>query len=184
MKSIVSFSNKRNPKEASKEVIEDIRKRLSFEPDLSLFYATQKYHGNYQEILDRIGDEFGDIPQIGASIDGMIYEDDIRADGMAFVLCHDSEARINVKGASVKGALKSADKLADKVSCKEGAVMLHFPLVHVPGLRDGLEFYARGAYYSQRCKGKEVDKQKEYAEKFSRYCDKNNIFYPPSTILN
>jgi len=184
MKSIVSFSNKRNPKEASKEVIEDIRKRLNFEPDLALFYATQKYNGNYQEILDRFGEEFGDLPQVGASIDGMIYEEDIRTDGMALVLCHDPEARINVKGASVKGALKTADKLADKMSCKEGAIILHFPIVHVPGFRDGFEFYARGAYYSQRCKGKEVEAQKEYADKFSRYCDKNNIFYPAPTILN
>ena len=184
MKSIVSFSNKRNPKEASKEVIDGTRKRLDFEPDLALFYATQKYHGNYQEILDRFGDEFGDIPQIGASIDGMIYEEDIRADGMALILCHDPEAKINVRGASVKGAMKTADKLADKVSCKEGVIMLHFPLVHVPGFRAGLEFNAKGAYYSQRCEGREVKKQKKYAAKFSRYCDKNNIFYPAPTILN
>ncbi|MDY6930461.1 MAG: FIST N-terminal domain-containing protein [Halobacteriota archaeon] len=183
MRSIVSFSNKRSPKEASEEVVNGIQNKLDFEPDLVFVYATQKYHGEYQMILDRIGDEFGDIPQIGASVDGMVYEENIRADGLSLVLCNDSEAEIRVKGERVKGALKTADKLSNKINCKEGVILLHFPLVHVPGLRDGLEFYARGAYYSQRVKGKDVEKQKEYAEKFSRYCDKNNIFYPPPTII-
>ncbi|MDY6965144.1 MAG: hypothetical protein SVM80_04135 [Halobacteriota archaeon] len=184
MKSIVSFSNKRNPKEASKGIMEDVHSRLEFEPDLALFYATQKYHGNYQTMLETIGEEFGDLPQIGASIDGMVYPDDIRADGAALILCHDPDAKIDVKGLKVKGAIKTAEKLADKVSCKEGTILLHFPVVHVPTLRDGIEFYARGAYYSQRCKGKDIEKQKSYASSFSDYCDRKNIFYPPPTILN
>jgi len=43
-------------------------------------------------MLDILNDEYGDIPQIGASVDGMIYPDDMRADGAALVLCEDAGA--------------------------------------------------------------------------------------------
>ncbi|MDP3105752.1 MAG: hypothetical protein Q8M95_14225, partial [Candidatus Methanoperedens sp.] len=78
MKSVTLFSNKKDPKDAARHILEQAKSRLDFEPDLALFYATLKYNGKYQSMLDIFQEEYGDIPQIGASVDGMIYPDDMR----------------------------------------------------------------------------------------------------------
>ncbi|MFZ2412124.1 MAG: FIST N-terminal domain-containing protein [Candidatus Methanoperedens sp.] len=184
MKSITLFSNKKDHKQAARDIIEQGRARLDFKPDLALFYATLKYNGKYQSMLDIFHEEYGGIPQIGASVDGMIYPDDMRMDGAALVLCEDRDARIRVDGVKGKGAIESAEKLAKRIKCEKGAVVLHFPLVHVPGALKSAEFYARGVYYSNLCKGASPEKQKEYAGRFAEYCDRENIFYLPPTILS
>ncbi|MFA4935719.1 MAG: hypothetical protein WC568_07780, partial [Candidatus Methanoperedens sp.] len=89
MKSITLFSNKKDYKQAANDIVEQAHARLDFKPDLALFYATLKYNGKYQSMLDIFHEEYGDIPQIGASVDGMIYPDDMRMDGAALVLCED-----------------------------------------------------------------------------------------------
>src|SRR3990172_6506528 len=132
MKSVALFSNKKDSKDAARHIIEQARSRLDFDPDLALFYSTLKYNGKYQSMLDIFHEEYGDIPQIGASVDGMIYPDDIHTDGAALVLCKDEDARIRVDGVKEKGALESAEKLAQKIKCEKGVVVLHFPLAHVP----------------------------------------------------
>ncbi len=184
MKSITLFSNKKDHKQAAKDIIEQTRERPDFKPDLALFYATLKYNGKYQSMLDMFHEEYGDIPQIGASVDGMIYPDDMHTDGAALVLCEDRDAGIRVDGVKEKGAVESAEKLAKRIKCEKGAVVLHFPLVHVPGALKSGEFYARGFYYSKLCKGAKQEKQKEYARRFSDYSDEENIFYTPPTILS
>ncbi|VVB87926.1 Uncharacterised protein [uncultured archaeon] len=184
MKSITLFSNKKDYKQAAGDIIEQAHSRVDFEPDLALFYATLKYNGKYQSMLDIFHEEYGDIPQIGASVDGMIYPDDIHTDGAALVLCKDDEARIRVEGAKEKGSMKSAEKLAKKVKCEKGVIVLHFPLVHVPDALKSAETFAKGFYYSKRCKGANQEKQKECAGKLADYFDKENIFYLPPTILN
>ena len=184
MKSITLFSNKKDYKQAAKDIIEQAQARLDFKPNLALFYATLKYNGKYQSMLDIFHEEYGGIPQIGASVDGMIYPDDMRMDGAALVLCEDRDARICVDGVKGKGAIESAEKLAKRIKCEKGAVVLHFPLVHVPGALKSAEFYARGFYYSNLCKGASHGKQKEYAGRFADYCDRENIFYLQPTVLS
>ncbi len=183
MKSVTLFSNKKDHKQAARDIVEQARK-LHFEPSLALFYATLKYNGRYQAMLDIFRDEYGDIPQIGASVDGMIYPDDMHTDGAALVLCRDEDAKIRVDGVKEKGAMASAEKLAKRVRCEEGAVVLHFPLVHVPGALKFAQFFAKGFYYSKKCGGAVIEKQKEHAGKFSEYCDRENIFYLPPAVLN
>lgn len=184
MKSITLFSNKKGHKQAAMDIIEQGRARLDFKPDLVLFYATLKYNGNYQSMLDIFHDEYGDIPQIGASVDGMIYPDDMHTDGAALVLCKDKDARIRVDGIKEKGAIESAEKLAKIIKCEKGAVVLHFPLVHVPSTLKFAEFFTKGLYYSKRCEMTNRERQKEYAGKFSDYCNGESIIYLPPTILN
>ncbi len=184
MKSITLFSNKKNHKEAAGDIIEQARSLVDFEPDLALFYATLKYNGKYQSMLDIFHDEYDDVPQIGASVDGMIYPDDIHTDGATLTLCKDEDARIRVEGAKEKGVVRSAEKLAKKVKCEKGAVVLHYPLAHVPSAFKFTQFFAKGFYYSKMCKGANPEKQKEYARKLSDYCNRENIFYQPPTILN
>ncbi len=184
MESITLFSNKKDYKQAANDIIEQARKRLDFKPDLALFYATLKYNGKYQSMLDIFHEEYGDIPQIGASVDGMIYPDDMHTDGAALVLCKEGKARIRVDGVKGKGTVESAEKLAKRIRCEKGAVVLHFPLVHVPGALKFAEFFAKGFYYSKMCKGGNQEKQRDYARKFSDYCDRENIFYMPPTILD
>ena len=53
----------------------------------------------------------------------------------------------------------------------------------MPNILKSAEFFAKGYYYSKQCKGTNIEKQKEYAGKFSDYCDKEKIFYLPPTIL-
>ncbi|MCG2736288.1 MAG: hypothetical protein L6282_07825 [Candidatus Methanoperedenaceae archaeon] len=184
MKSVALFSNKKDSKDAARHIIEQARSRLDFEPDLALFYATLKYNGKYQSMLDIFQEEYGDIPQIGASVDGMIYPDDMHTDGAALVLCKDEDAKISVDGINEKGAVESAEKLAKRVKCDNGAIVLHFPLVHVPNVLKSAEFYTKGIYYSRKCKGAEQELQKEYARSFSDYCNREGIFHLPPTILN
>ncbi len=184
MESVALFSNKKDYKQAANDIIEQAHARLDFKPDLALFYATLKYNGKYQAMLDIFHKEYGDIPQIGASVDGMIYPDDMRTDGAALVLCEDKEARICVDGVKEKGAIESAEKLAKRVKCEKGAVVLHFPAAHVPSAFKFAEFIAKGFYYSKMCRAANIEKRKEYARKFSDYCDRKNIFYLPPTILN
>jgi hypothetical protein len=156
---------------------------MDFKPDLVLFYATLKYNGNYQSMLDVFHEEFGDIPQIGASVDGMIFPEDMRTDGSALVLCKDDDSSINVKGLNEKGVINSAEKLAKMVKCDNGSIVLHFPLIRVPSVLKSAEFFAKGYYYSKQCKGTNLEKKKGFARKFADYCDKENIFYLPPTIL-
>jgi len=179
MKSVALFSNKKDSKDAARHIIEQARSRLDFEPDLALFYSTLKYSGKYQSMLDIFHDEYGDIPQIGASVDGMIYPEDMRSDGAALVMCKDDDAEIRVDGIKEKGAMESAEKLAKKVKCDNGAIVLHFPLVHVPNILKSAEFFAKGFYYSKQCKGANQEKQKDFAQKFADYCERENIFYLP-----
>jgi len=183
MKSITLFSNKKDHKQAARDIIEQAL-ALDFEPDLALFYATLKYSGRYQSMLDIFHEELGDIPQIGASVDGMIFPEDLRMDGAALVLCEDKDARIRVDGIKGKGAIESAEKLAKRMKCEKGAIVLHFPVVHVPGALKSAEFFAKGYYYSKLCDGAKGEKQKEYARKLADYCDRENFFYLPPTILN
>lgn len=129
-------------------------------------------------------DEYGDIPQIGASVDGMIYPDDMRTDGAALVLCEDGEARIRVDGIKGKGAIESAEKLAQRIKCENGVIVLHFPVVHVPSALKGAQFLAKGFYYSKKSKTTDLENQRKYVTQFSDYCDKENIFYQPPMILN
>ena len=182
-KSLTFFSNKKDHNQAAKDLVEQARSKMDFKPDLVLFYATLKYNGNYQSMLDIFHEEYGDIPQIGASVDGMIYPEDMRTDGSALVLCKDDDARISVKGLNEKGVINSAEKLAKMVKCDNGSIVLHFPLVRVPNVLKSAEFFAKGYYYSKQCKGATIEKQKEYTRKFSDYCDKEKIFYLPPTIL-
>ncbi|MCG2737655.1 MAG: hypothetical protein L6282_14820 [Candidatus Methanoperedenaceae archaeon] len=184
MKSIALFSNKKDHKQAANDIIEQARSRVDFVPDLALFYATLKYNGKYQAMLDIFHDEFGDIPQIGASVDGMIYPDDLRIDGAALVLCEDKEAKIRAQGVKEKGSIAAAEKLAKRIKCENGAVILHFPLAHMPDALNFAGFVTKGIYYSMQCKGADGVKQKEIAGKFADYCNSENIFYPPPTILN
>jgi len=83
--------------QAARDLIEQAHSRIDFKPDLILFYATLKYNGKYQSMLDIIHKEFGEVPQIGASVDGMIFPEDMRTDGAALVICRDEKARISVK---------------------------------------------------------------------------------------
>jgi hypothetical protein len=182
-KSITFFSNKKDHNHAAKDLVEQARSKMDFKPDLILFYATLKYNGNYQSMLDVFHEEYGDIPQIGASVDGMIYPDDMRTDGSALVLCKDEGARISVKGLNEKGVINSAEKLAKMVKCDNGSIVLHFPLVRVPSVLKSAEFFAKGYYYSKQCNGTTFEKKKSYVRKFAEYCDKENIFYLPPTIL-
>lgn len=184
MKSITLFSNKKDYKQAAVDIIEQAHSRVDFEPDLALFYATLKYNGKYQSMLDIFHDEYGDIPQIGASVDGMIYPDDMHTDGAALVLCKDDDAKISVDGIKGKGAMESAEKLAKRIKCERGAVVLHFPVVHVPSAFKFAQFFAKGFYYSKRCRTANKEKQKEYVRKFSDYCDRENILYLTSTVLD
>ena len=169
--------------QAANDLIEKARLRNDFHPNLILFYATLKYNGKYQSMLDIFHTEFGKIPQIGASVDGMIFPDDMRTDGAALVLCKDDDARISVKGVFEKGVINSAEKLARMIKCNNGCIVLHFPLVRVPSVLKSAEFFAKGYYYSKKCKGATIENQKEYASRFAQYCDKDNIFYLPPTIL-
>ncbi|MCX9010966.1 MAG: hypothetical protein OIN66_07580 [Candidatus Methanoperedens sp.] len=117
-------------------------------------------------------------------MDGMIYSNEIRTDGAALVLCKDEEATIRVDWAREEGAIKSAEELAKKVKCENGVIVLHFPVIHVPDVIKSTEFIARGLYYSNRCKGANQEKQKEYAGKLADWCDKINMIYLPPTVLN
>ncbi len=135
-------------------------------------------------MLEILNDEFGDIPQIGASVDGMIYPDDLRADGAALVLCNDPGARIQVDSEKGGGVIESAKKLSKRIKCENGVVMLHFPMIHIPGAINFAQFFANGFYYSKKSEIANNEKQKEYAGKFSDYCNRENIFYLPPLILN
>jgi hypothetical protein len=165
MNSLGFFSNKKDPVAAAKDIMHQVHLQADFKPDLALFYCTLKYSGKYQAMLDVFHEELGDVPQIGASVDGMIFPDDIRMDGAALVLCKDPEAKIRVLGVKEKGAMESARKLAQRIDCKKGVVILHFPLAHIPNAFKSAEFFGKGIYYSAKCKGKEKDKQREYAGK-------------------
>lgn len=181
---MVLFSNKRDYRQAAKEIVQQAYSYSSFEPDLVLFYATLKYNGSFQAMLNIFHKEYGDIPQIGASVDGMIYPEDMHTDGAALVLCRDKNARIHVDGIKEKGALVSSEKLAKRIRCEKGVIVLHFPLVRVPSVLKSAEFFAKGYYYSKRCRSANEKKQREHARKFAEYCDRENIFYLPPTVLN
>ncbi len=184
MKSVTLFSNKKDHKQAAVDLIEQARRRLDFIPELVLFYATLKYNGKYQPMLDIFHEEYGNVPQIGASVDGMIYPDDIHTDGASLVLCKDEDAIISVKGIMEKGAINAAEKLAKKIKCENGVIVLHFPLVYVPDALKSTKSLAKGLYYSKRCRGANKAKQKEYAGKLADYFSRENVFYLPPTILN
>jgi len=183
MRTLAVFSNKKNAKMAAEELIEKAEASLDFKPDLVLFYATLKYNGHYQEMLDIFRKRFGDIPQIGASVDGMIFPRDMRTDGASLVLCEDKDARIEVKSANEDSATRSAEKLAGQIKCEKGVVILNFPLVHVPDAIRSTEFYAMGKYYSFRANKGNENTKKEMSGRFSDYCDKAKIFYLPPTVL-
>lgn len=183
MRTLAVFSNNKNAKIAAEELIRKAENLLNFIPDLVLFYATLKYNGHYQEMLDILQARFGDIPQIGASVDVMIFPDDMRTDGAALVLCEDEDARIEVKSANENGATRSAEKLAKKIKCDKGVVILHFPLAHVPDVIRSTEFFAMGKYFSFRANKGDIKTKRKMARKFSDYCEQSKIFYLPPTIL-
>ncbi|HIH44974.1 MAG TPA: hypothetical protein HA257_07875 [Candidatus Methanoperedenaceae archaeon] len=182
MKTSAVFTNLKDPKDAARDLLGKA-KSSGTEPELVLFYATLKYNGKYQKMLDVLQAEYGDIPQIGGSVDGMFFPHEMRTDGAALVLCQDSEAKITTDCASENTASKSVEVLAEKVSCEKGAVLLHFPLVRVPGKMGAAEFWARGTYYSYKCRGKTEIEKKKHAGDFANYCDSAKIFYPPPTVL-
>jgi hypothetical protein len=134
-------------------------------------------------MLDIFRMRFGDIPQIGASVDGMIFPHDMRTDGAVLVLGEDKDARIEVKSANEDGATRSAEKLAGQIKCEKGVVILNFPLVHVPDAIKSAEFYAKGKYFSFRANKGDEKTKIEMARRFSDYCDKGKIFYLPPTVL-
>lgn len=183
MRTLAVFSNNKNAKMAAEELIRKAENLLNFIPDLVLFYATLKYNGHYQEMLDILQTRFGDIPQIGASVDVMIFPDDMRTDGAALVLCEDEDARIEVRSANENGATRSAEKLAKKIKCDKGVVILHFPLAHVPDIIGSTEFFAMGKYFSFRANKGDIKTKRKMARKFSDYCEQSKIFYLPPTIL-
>ncbi|PWB50678.1 MAG: hypothetical protein C3F06_11450 [Candidatus Methanoperedenaceae archaeon] len=135
-------------------------------------------------MLDILKDEYGDIPQIGASVDGMIYPDDMRVDGATLVLCADDDAKIRAEAIEGKGIIESAKKLAKRVKCENGVIILHFPMIHIPGPLKFAQFFAEGFYYSKKSKNADLKEQKEYARRFSDYCERENIFYQSPLILN
>ncbi len=135
-------------------------------------------------MLDMLYDEYGDIPQIGASVDGVIYPDDIRTDGAALVLCKDEDAKVKTDAVKCEGIIESAEELAKKVRCSDGVIMLHFPMIHIPSAIKFAQFFAHGYYYSKRSKKRNPEGQRTSAGKFSDYCDRENIFYQSSRILN
>jgi len=183
MKTKAFFSNKKHPKQAAEEIIEKVNSALDFDPDLVLFYATLKYNGHYQEMLNIFKKRFDGVPQIGASVDGMMFPHDMRTDGAVLVVGEDKDARIEVKSANEKGAIKSAEKLAKQIKCEKGVVILHFPLIHVPDLKKSTEFYTKGKYYSYKASKGDEETKKKMAKKFSDFCEKSKIFYLPPTIL-
>ena len=135
-------------------------------------------------MLDILKDEYGDIPQMGASVDGMIYPDDMRVDGAALVLCGDDDAKIRVDSIKGKGVIESAEKLAKRIKCENGVIVLHFPMIHIPSAFKWAQFLANGFYYSKKSRNADLVKQKEYVRKFSDYCERENIFYQSPSILN
>jgi hypothetical protein len=135
-------------------------------------------------MLDILNDEYGDIPQIGASVDGMIYPDDMRVDGATLVLCGDDDAKIRVDSIKGKGVIESAEKLAKRIKCENGVIVLHFPMIHIPSAIKFAQFIANGFYYSKKSKNVNLEMQKEYTGKFSDYCERENIFYQSPSILN
>lgn len=182
MKTSAVFTNLKDPKDAARDLLGKA-KSSGIEPELVLFYATLKYNGKYQKMLDVLQGEYGDLPQIGGSVDGMFFPHEMRTDGAALVLCRDSEAKITTDCANESSATKSVEVLAEKVSCEKGVILLHFPLVRVPGKIGAAEFWARGAYYSYKCRGKTEIEKKKHAGDFSNYCNSIKIFYPPTTVL-
>ena len=183
MRTKTFFSNKKNATQAAEELIRKAGGSIDFNPDIVFFYATLKYNGHYQEMLNIIKNRFEGVPQIGASIDGMIFPHDMRTDGAVLVLGEDKNARIEVKSANEEGALKSAQTLARMIKCEKGVVMLYFPFVHVPGLKKSAEFYATGKYYSLRVNKGDEETKRKMARDFSDYCDRSKIFYlQPDTL--
>lgn len=178
MKVITFFTNKRSAEEAAHDLL--MQSADAEKPDLILFYATLKYHGRYHKILNILAKKFKGIPQIGGSVDGMVFKDDMRTDGAALVFCYERDARITVRRARGKGALESAKQLADKITCRDGIVVLHFPLIHVPDIVGSMEFWARGRYYSLRHR---MSNKKKYAGQFADYCDRRRIVYPAPSIV-
>jgi hypothetical protein len=183
MRTLAVFSNNKNAKIAAEELIEKAEASLDFKPNLILFYATLKYNGHYQEMLDIFHKQLGDIPQIGASVDGMIFPHDMRTDGAVLVLGEDKDARIEVKSANEDSAISSAEELAKQIQCEKGVVILNFPLVHVPDTIKSAEFYAMGKYFSFKANRGDEKTKIEMARRFSDYCDKGKIFYLPPTVL-
>lgn len=183
-KSITLFSNKKGSRQAVYDIIDQAHEKLDFTPGLALFYATLKYHGKYQSMLDILNDEYGDIPQMGASVDGMIYPDDMRVDGAALVLCGDDDAKIRVDSIKGNGVIESAEKLAKRIQCENGVIVLHYPMIHIPGAIKVAQFFAKGFYYSKKSNNANLEKQKEYVRQFSDYCERENIFYQSPLILN
>lgn len=183
MRTKTFFSNKKNATQAAGELIKKADASIDFDPDLVFFYATLKYNGHYQEMLDIIKKRFEGIPQIGASIDGMIFPHDMRTDGAVLVLGEDKNARIEVKSVNEEGALQSAQTLAKMIKCEKGVVILHFPFVHVPGLKKSAEFYATGKYYSAKAKMGDEEYKKKVARNFSNYCDRSKTFYFLPNVL-
>ena len=177
MRTKTFFSNKKNATQAAEELIRKANASIDFDPDIVFFYATLKYNGHYQEMLNIIKKRFEGVPQIGASIDGMIFPHDMRTDGAVLVLGEDKDARIEVKSANEEGALKSAQTLARMIKCEKGVVILHFPLIHIPGLKKSAEFYATGKYYSTKAKMGDEEYKKKMARNFSNYCERSKTFY-------
>jgi len=183
MRTKTFFSNKKIATQAAEELIKKADASIDFDPDLIFFYATLKYNGHYQKMLDIIKKRFEGVPQIGASIDGMIFPHDMRTDGAVLVLGEDKDARIEVKSVNEDGALQSAQTLAKMIKCEKGVVILHFPFVHVPGLKKSAEYYANGKYYSLRVNKGDEETKRKMARDFSDYCDRSKIFYlQPDTL--
>jgi hypothetical protein len=184
LRTTVLFTNKNKARQAAEELIEKADTSIDFNPDLVFFYATLKYNGHYQEMLDIFKKRFGNIPQIGSSVDGMIFPHDMRADGAVLVLCEDKDARIEVKSADKKSAVLSVEKLARQVKCEKGIVILHFPLIHLPSITKISEFWATGKYYSFMANRGDENTKRKMAKKLSEYCDEIKMFYLAPNVLD
>lgn len=181
MLSQVLFTNKREINSAIQE-LKSQKDRLELEPDLVLVYCTLKYHGNYQKILDELHSFFGDVPMAGSTADAFVFPHEIRSDGIAVVVCEDRDARIETLYEKDGTARERGRKLAEKIRCEDGVVILHVPVVRVPGRFEVMNILARGIYYSLRCR---MNKKmaKEYARAFAKYLYEVNLFNLPQHIL-
>jgi len=181
MKGEVAFTNKREIREAVGELISKLEK-IDVEPDLVLVYCTLKYHGNYQKILDGLHSFFGDVPMAGSTADAFVFPHEIRSDGIAVVVCEDKDARIETLYESAGSARERGRRLAERIKCEEGVIILHVPIVRVPRRLELLNVITRGIYYSLRARI-ERRRAKEFAHYFAEYLQQSCLFNLPQHVL-
>lgn len=181
MRCEVLFTNRKDVNQALQDLTSQAEK-LDFEPDLVMVYCTLKYHGKYQKILDGLHEHFGDVPMIGSTADAFVFPHEIRSDGISVAVCEDKDARIETLSEVRGTARERAKKLAEKIKCDEGVIILHLPVVRVPGRIETMNTIMRGIYYSLRCKMNR-ERSEEYARAFSEHLYKSGLFNLPQHVL-